>query len=1275
MASELSQRSPATPSKHRKGSGSSAASHKPQLSSPVSKKSHNSPQTVVHNDDQIPSTPSPKSKKRTSARSEQRMPSSPSSHAKGTGSGTATPLGKASGLAQKAASQVTDAVPFDLSALKGLEVGENGNILGKDGNPLGRVVEGEAEDLIGQTVGDDGEILDEDGDLIGRVEVIPEAVEKAGKDVSDQVDEAKDSVTDLADLEGLPVSEGGVIRNQAGQIVGRIVEGDPQDLIGFTLNDEGEILDEEGDPIDAVDGVKDTAEDAVDDAQDTTGDAVDGVKDSAGDAVDDVEDTTGDAVDGVEDTAGDVAEGAQDAVNKLEPDFSILDGKKINKKGKILDEEGEVIGQIAEGADLKSLVGKKPNAEGKVLDKKGNELGMVEIVDEAKDTVDDAVDEAGDQVDEAKDTVDDAVDEAEDQVDETKDNTEDYVDAAEHALPEPLTVKEVNDEGEVIDEDNNVIGKVDSGDAEDFVGKEINERGLVLDDDGNIIGKVELSEELGKADDAIDDVADTAVDDAADAAATADVDDVADDAADAANDAGEAAEDAAEEVGDKLPPLSILEGLKCNKAGKIVDASGKPVGELIEGDAKKITKAGAKLDDKGQFWDSRGNVIGKAQTIPVEDDEEEAPFAGLDGLIVVKDGWVEDENENRVGQIVEGDAKKLVGRAVDEDGDILDKRGNVVGRAERWEAVEEEPEPEAEPEKIDLSSLSGLSPNKLGFVIGSSGVPIARVVEGNVKELAGKKIDSDGQLWNDAGKVIGRVELIPEDERETKPEGPFAGMDGLIVNKDGFVEDEDGNVVGQVTEGDARKLRGRMVDEDGDIIDKYGNVKGHAEPYEPPEEEEEQPEDLSALEGKIVNKAGNVVDAHGAVFGRIASGDPKKLAGRKVDGQGQIWGDNGKVIGRAELTPGAEQDKPEGAFYGFDNAVVAKDGTVTDATGRIIGRVIEGDAKRLLGRKVDEDGDILDKNGNTIGKAERWEPEEKKRSINPMSGRKVNREGEVRDADGELIGKLTSGDLKTLIGKEIDDNGYVVDNDGNKIGECTLLENIPEPEPEPEEPEEEETGPSAEELEAQKKVEQDRDLAKKMCGIISQTLESIRPVCNMINEKLEKAERTPKDELDEEKLVKDVKPLIEEGGRMLQECNGAIRALDPTGQIAATAKARAASHDASPEEYRLADMIKELTETVVKTIDNGRKRIADMPHAKKKLNPLWSLLSEPLFQIIAAVGLLLTGVLGLVSRLLDGLGLGGLVRGLLGGLGLDKLLGGLGLSSITDALGLTGKKK
>jgi len=793
----------------------------------------------------------------------------------------------------------------------------------------------------------------------------------------------------------------------------------------------------------------------------------------------------------------------------------------------------------------------------------------------------------------------------------------------EEAAPEEPEVSvleglKVNKKGMVLNEDGDPIAELKEGELESCAGKKLNDKGEVLDKDGNVIGKVEMITQEGEGE-----------------------------------------EEQAEEADDGLPPLSILEGLKVNKAGKLVDSSGSIVGELVEGDAKKLWKAGTVCDDQGQFWDNKGHIIGKAKTLPQEDKEEEAEFAGLEGLTVVADGWVEDENDNRVGRIVEGDPKKLVGRAVDEDGDIIDKKGNVVGHAERYEEPEAEPEPE--PEAVDLSELKGLKPNKQGNVIGPDGVPIGHVVEGNIKELAGRSIDENGQIWNDQGRVIGRCDLIPPEEREAKPEGPFAGLEGVVVGKDGFVNDAEGNVVGKVVEGDWKKLVGRAVDEDGDIIDKYGNVKGHVEPYEEPEEEVVE-EDLSSLENKTVNKMGKVVDEHGTIYGEVIDGELKHLIGCKVDGKGQIWSNNGKVIGHAGLIEGGDSGRAEGPFSNFESTIVSKDGMVKDASGEIVGRVIEGDPKKLVGRHVDDEGDIIDKNGNVIGKAERWEPEEKEREVSPMSGYRVNKEGEVRDKNGDVIGKLTDGNLLACIGKQVDDNGNVVDQDGNKLGECTLIENIPEEE-------EEEATPE------QLKEEEEREIAKKIGNIINQTIDQMKPICDQITDKIEKADRTPREELDEEKLVQDVKPLIEEGSRILGECNGAIRGLDPDGHIAAQAKARAASGEASPEEHRVAEGLKELTTTVVKTIDNAKKRISDMPHAKKKLNPLWGLLTEPLFQIIAAVGLLLSGVLGLVGKLLNGLGLGGLVNGILGGLGVDKLLGGLGLGSIAESLGLGGGKK
>jgi hypothetical protein len=130
--------------------------------------------------------------------------------------------------------------------------------------------------------------------------------------------------------------------------------------------------------------------------------------------------------------------------------------------------------------------------------------------------------------------------------------------------------------------------------------------------------------------------------------------------------------------------------------------------------------------------------------------------------------------------------------------------------------------------------------------------------------------------------------------------------------------------------------------------------------------------------------------------------------------------------------------------------------------------------------------------------------------------------------------------------------------------------------------------------------------------------------------------------------------------------------LDPDGRIQTNAKHKTASREATAEEYRLAEQLKELTGTVAQTIDQAKKKIAGMPHAKKELNPLWGLLAEPLGQIIAAVGLLLSGVLGLVGRLLNILGLGGLLDNLLGGLGLKAILEGLGLGTLTKSL--IGKK-
>jgi hypothetical protein len=1110
----------------------------------------------------------------------------------------------------------------DLSILKGLEVDEEGLIHDAEGNAVGKLVEGDAEDLAGFTIGDDGEILDDDGDLVGRCEILPEKAKEMLQEAQDEADaaEAEAQLPGLEILEGLTVGPDGLIYNEDGDTVGQLTEGDPHELQGKTFNANGEILDDEGNVIgrakihedapkvpgdaeEGVDGLEEGAEEGVEGVEDEAGDAIDGVDadlpgiealegrevnedgqvvDEDGNVLGELKEGDLEAVKGMNinekgevlDEEGNVigqvelAEGAAEQLAKSMPqvDLRILDGLKVNKKGKILDGEGEPIGELVDG-ELSECAGKKCNDKGEVLDKEGKVVGRVKIV-------------PGEAADEA-----------------TKELLERLGEATEPGMYIPgleiLDGLKINKKGKILDEEGEPIGELVDGDLAECAGKKCNDKGEVLDKDGKVIGRVKTLQQQ--------------------------IEEGAEGAEGAVDGAEETAEEAAEETGPELPPLSILEGLTVNKAGKLIDSNGTVVGELIEGDAKKLSKAGTTCDAEGQFWDTKGHVIGRAKTVPTEEADEESPFAGLEGLIVNKDGYVEDENGNVVGQVTEGNPKKLVGRAVDEDGDILDKKGSVVGHAERIEEEDAVPE-----ETVDLSFLKGKTVNKQGNVIGDEGVPVARLVEGNAKELAGKKLDGEGQIWNEDGKVIGRVELIPENEREVKPEGmfgglqglrvvagglvadedenivgrivegnakrliglsvdedgdiidkygnvkghaepieeeeeegpedlsilenkilnkqglvvgedgipvgrlvegnvkelagrrcdeqglihndtgkvvgrcelipenervarpegPFAGYTGLRVVKDGKIEDEDGNVVGVLVEGNPKRLIGHMVDEDGDIIDKNGNVKGHAEPYE---EEEEAPVDLSVLAGCTVNKAGNVVDSSGTIVGHVAEGDLKNLIGRKVDGQGQIWDNSGQVIGRAELAQGAETAS-EGPFAGFDDITVQKDGTVTTPAGDIVGRVTEGDVKKLVGHRVDEDGDITDKNGNSIGKAERWEPEEKERKINPMSGHRVNKEGEVRDENGDLMGRLTAGDLGHCVGLEVDDNGYVIDNDGNKVGEVTLLENLVE--------EEVEEDMTEEEL----KRKEDAELADKMANICQQTLERMQPVCKQITD-------------------------------------------------------------------------------------------------------------------------------------------------------------------------------
>ncbi|KAJ9149097.1 Late embryogenesis abundant protein [Pleurostoma richardsiae] len=633
--------------------------------------------------------------------------------------------------------------------------------------------------------------------------------------------------------------------------------------------------------------------------------------------------------------------------------------------------------------------------------------------------------------------------------------------------------------------------------------------------------------------------------------------------------------------------------------------------------------------------------------------EQEAPTeAEKDAEVPALEGETAPEDALKEGEPAASEAEKTGEEA---------EAGTTAPEEEGTTAEEEAP-------PLDYSILKGCKVNKGGNVVNEKGEAIGRIVQGILPHLIGRKVDEDGIIWNDNGKQIGKAEPIPENELQDMQEAkPFESFEGNAIDGKGFVI-WNGEQVGKVIEGDLKVLRGKTVDADGEVLDKSGNVIGKAERWEPEPEAEPEPEpevDRSILAGKRVNKMGNIVDSSGTIFGRVVEGDPKRMVGRMCNKNGDILSESGDIIGKAEVVPEGEREGvKEGPFAELSGLTVTRDGKVVTPGGDVVGRVIKGDPKILAGRPVDEDGDILDKNGNSLGKAERWEEPEVEKTKGPMAGLHVNREGNVVDKEGNLIGKLTSGDPNICSGKEIDDDGDVINSKGQTVGHVNLISEIPEPEPE---------GESEEEKQKREELERDRKLAAQMSVCLEQCLDKIKPICKMITEKIDKAERTPEDERDEEALVREVRPLIEEGGKILQEAHGIIRGLDPDGRIQANAKHKSATREASGEEYHLADVLKEITGEVTQCIESAKRKLEDMPHAKKELNPLWGLLSEPLFQIIAAVGLLLNGVLSLVGRLLSGLGLGGLVDNLLGGLGLTRVLESLGLGSAIGAL--TGKNQ
>lgn len=57
----------------------------------------------------------------------------------------------------------------------------------------------------------------------------------------------------------------------------------------------------------------------------------------------------------------------------------LLEGYKVNKQGKVLNEDGEVIGELKEG-DTSKCAGKKVNVKGEIHDTESQVIGKVKAI-------------------------------------------------------------------------------------------------------------------------------------------------------------------------------------------------------------------------------------------------------------------------------------------------------------------------------------------------------------------------------------------------------------------------------------------------------------------------------------------------------------------------------------------------------------------------------------------------------------------------------------------------------------------------------------------------------------------------------------------------------------------------------------------------------------------------------------------------------------------------------------------------------------------------------
>jgi hypothetical protein len=849
-----------------------------------------------------------------------------------------------------------------------------------------------------------------------------------------------------------------------------------------------------------------------------------------------------------------------------EEDLSVLKGLTCSKDGKILDNSGTQIGELYEGDA--TIIARRLylcSEKGEFKDKKFKVIGKARLLPKEDPPV---VEEA--LVEEASAGTDDA-------------------DAPPLSALEGLCCER---DGTIKDYGGKVIGKVIDGDPAEFASKMFfcDSNGNVCDYKNKPVGKCKTigadkpKKEKAKDDDiwgwAATSKASSKVPPPPKGPAKADKKDDTWGSWGAKKDTEEEkpAEEPAASSSD-LPPLSILQDRTVDADGKVYNDDNVPIGECVDGDIATIARRKYKIDGEGNVMSRLGKVLGKCIVLPsqkkeeallepepepvIEEVMEEAPVAeppplsALKGRTIEEDGTILNADGDVIGEVTEGDAARFASIAAkcDGNGNILNSKKKAVGKcktvapqstpvteAPSEAPAEEEAPPPPEPAKpsVSLADLMGRKIESNGDVLDDDLNVIAKVIEGNAKQMAKKGgiCDAEGNIVL-GKKTLGKVELLepevpeevaapeppPAEEEAPTSEEPkavtssltLASLEGRFVEADGSVFDDNGVLIGRVIDGKPKQMAKKKAtcDANGNVVFGFsmlGTVElvlpegatgeepePEAEaPPPPPPVEEEPPQaaeapapTLAILEGRMIEKNGDILNNEGELVGRLVTGSASKLykGGAKCDADGNVImkskiqkdatvelvlpekvEEEPPIVVEEEPAapePSAEEANP---FAKLEGLKIEKNGDVLDGSGELVALLVAGSASKLYkaGASLDAEGKIWAK-GKEVkdAKVEMIEPEKKEEDpiveepppveeppapeespYAKLDGRKMEKNGDILDGDGNVLATVIGGSLSKMYkaGATCDAEGKIWAK-GKEVKDATI-ELVQPPEPE-----------------------------------------------------------------------------------------------------------------------------------------------------------------------------------------------------------------------------------